>query len=347
MREKLDMKESITDLKALDFHWETYDPFLFCAHHYDHYPKGNDKQGPDASLQNRLLGNDFMVRDGWRMYHGQQVPGFPVHPHRGFETVTIVLEGFVDHSDSLGAGGRYGKGDVQWMTAGRGMQHSEMFPCVFRDKPNTLHLFQIWLNLPRKSKFVEPHYKMFWDEDIPVLQEKDDRGHSTSIRIIAGSLKDKEALSPPPDSWASDAGNNVAIWLITLEPGARWDLPETLTGTDRTLFYYKGGGLKAGNRDIPVNHSFRTIPDSSLPLQNRDEESRLLLLQGIPLNEPVVQSGPFVMNTKEEIYQAISDYEKTQFGGWPWDSPEPVHSLDTTRFAKHSDGKVEKRGPAG
>ena len=269
-----------------------------------------------------MIGNDFTIKDGWRMYHGQRVPGFPVHPHRGFETVTIVLEGFVDHSDSMGAGGRYGQGDVQWMTAGSGMQHSEMFPCVHKDKPNTLHLFQIWLNLPQKSKFVEPHYKMFWNEDIPVLQEQDERGHDISIRIIAGSLKDKKALSPPPDSWAGDPGNNVGIWIITLSPGAEWELPETVSGTQRTLYYYKGGGINAGKVDIPVSHSFTTVPRFfCFHSETKKKRAVYSYFREFPLREPVVQHGPFVMNTEEEIYQAFSDYQETQFGGWPWDSP--------------------------
>ena len=113
-------KSAIKDIKALGFPWETADPFLFCVYHKDDYPKGNDQLGPNASLEGRILGQDFTVKDGWRMYHGQTIPGFPQHPHRGFETVTIVQEGLVDHSDSLGAAGRFGNGDVQWMTARQG-----------------------------------------------------------------------------------------------------------------------------------------------------------------------------------------------------------------------------------
>lgn len=145
------MQNSISNIQPIGFHWNTVDPFLFCAHHNDHYPKGNDHQGPDDSLSGRNIGQDFTIKDGWRMYHGERVPGFPEHPHRGFETVTIVLEGFVDHSDSHRASGRYGEGDVQWMTAGSGMQHAEMFPCVYKSRPNPLHLFQVWLNLPAAS----------------------------------------------------------------------------------------------------------------------------------------------------------------------------------------------------
>ena len=101
------------------------------------------------------------------MYHGSTVPGFPVHPHRGFETVTFVRQGLIDHADSLGAAARFGRGDVQWLTAGKGIVHAEMFPLLDRDGPNTAELFQIWLNLPAADKMVEPHFTMLWDQRHP------------------------------------------------------------------------------------------------------------------------------------------------------------------------------------
>src|SRR3954469_23203180 len=134
--------------------WPTADPFLFCVHHDDAYPAGNANLGPAASLAGRNLGQDFEGKDGWRMYHGTTVPGFPAHPHRGFETVTIVRRGLIDHSDSLGAAARFGGGDVQWLTAGRGVVHSEMFPLTERERTNPLELFQIWLNLPAEDKMA-------------------------------------------------------------------------------------------------------------------------------------------------------------------------------------------------
>ncbi|MFT6627320.1 MAG: redox-sensitive bicupin YhaK (pirin superfamily), partial [Flavobacteriales bacterium] len=142
----------IVAVQPLGFPWQTADPFLFCVHHLDLYPKGNEQMGPDASLAGRRLGQDFSGESGWSMYHGQTVPGFPHHPHRGFETISIARQGFIDHADSLGATARFGAGDVQWMTAGKGIVHSESFPLLNRDEPNPTELFQIWLNLPRDSK---------------------------------------------------------------------------------------------------------------------------------------------------------------------------------------------------
>ena len=124
--------DAILSVSPLGFPWQPRDPFLFCVHHDDRYPRGNDRMGPAATLEGRDLGQDFEGRDGWRMYHGEVVPGFPQHPHRGFETVTIVRRGLCDHSDSVGAAARFGEGDVQWLTAGGGILHSEMFPLVDR-----------------------------------------------------------------------------------------------------------------------------------------------------------------------------------------------------------------------
>lgn len=191
-------KSNLLKIRPLGFHWETQDPFIFCAHHKDDFPKGNALMGPATSLAGRNIGQDFTIKDGWRMYHGAAIPGFPTHPHRGFETITIVKEGTVDHADSLGAAGRYSAGDVQWMTAGKGIQHSEMFPLIHQDKKNPLELFQVWLNLPKAKKFVEPHFKMLWEDQIPVYKEIDSEGKSIEVNVIAGNLKSTNAPDPTP-----------------------------------------------------------------------------------------------------------------------------------------------------
>ncbi|MDW7678541.1 MAG: pirin family protein, partial [Bacillota bacterium] len=157
------MSSKILRINEFKFREDVGDPYLARMHHVDYYPKGNGQQGvPAELLKDKSVGEDFDLTSDWKMYYGKEVPGFPVHPHRSFETVTIVLQGFVDHSDSSGLTGRYGAGDVQWMTAGSGMQHAEMFPLVHDDRENTLELFQVWLNLPARDKFVTPYYKMLW-----------------------------------------------------------------------------------------------------------------------------------------------------------------------------------------
>lgn len=172
---------------SLGSQWPTIDPFPFCAHHLDHYPAGSDQLGPAVPIDDRQIGQDFAGVDGWNMYHGSVVPGFPQHPHRGFETVTFVRRGLIDHADSLGATARFGRGDVQWLTAGRGVVHSEIFPLVDPDGPNDLHLFQIWLNLPASDKLVDPYFTMLWSEDIrgpPSRPKVDQRSRTRSQRVV-------------------------------------------------------------------------------------------------------------------------------------------------------------------
>jgi len=333
----------ISNIKPLGFTWETNDPFLFCVHHLDNFPRGNDHLGPAASLQGRTLGQDFTVREGWRMYHGETVPGFPTHPHRGFETVTVVLKGFVDHSDSHGAYGRYGNGDVQWMTAGAGLQHAEMFPLLKKESANPLELFQIWLNLPKSRKFAAPYYKMLWAEDIPEFTVKDNNGKTTRVTVIAGFIDQVEALPPAPDSWAYEPVNELGIWLIKMDAHARWTFPVASPEVNRSLYLYEGSSVNIEGIKIPSYHSVELLADQPVLLENGDIEASLLLLQGQPISEPVVQHGPFVMNTPEEIRQAYADYRQTQFGGWPWDNYENVHPRERGRFAKYADGSEEIR----
>jgi redox-sensitive bicupin YhaK (pirin superfamily) len=334
----------VFQIQPMGFQWETSDPFLFCVHHEDKFPKGNAQMGPDKEyLSGRSLGDDFIIKDGFRMYHGKQVPGFPGHPHRGFETITIVREGLVDHADSLGAAGRYGNGDVQWMTAGKGVQHSEMFPLVFQDKPNPMELFQIWLNLPAKNKMVEPHFKMLWGDSIPKIRQTNQAGKKTSIELIAGKFENKKSPAPPPDSWAANEKNEVLILNIRMEPGASLIIPKASAGINRNLYFYQGESLSVLGQKIPSYSSFRVRPDVDLEIKNGSTKGRILLLQGKPIGEQVIQYGPFVMNTKEEINQAFEDYHNTQFGGWPWPKMAQVHPRTSGRFALHADGKREDK----
>ena len=341
------LPSSLLSVAPLGFPWETLDPFLFCVHHDDAYPRGNGRHGPDAALlAGRQIGSDFPRKDGWSMYHGQQVPGFPAHPHRGFETVTIVRQGRVDHSDSLGAGARFGGGDVQWLTAGKGIVHAEMFPLLHTDRPNPLELFQIWLNLPADSKMVEPHFTMFWAQDIPRHRFVDAEGRATEVVCIAGALPGgiTQPLAPPPDSWASRLNSDIAMWTLKLEPGAQWTLPAAAgDGTPRKLYFFAGTRLGVDGQAVDVQSAIELRAGAAVTLVNGAEPAELLMLQGRPIGEPVAQYGPFVMNTEQELRQAFEDYRRTQFGGWPWPDPAPVHGDGDGRFARHADGRVEQQ----
>jgi hypothetical protein len=338
------MSDVVLDTAPLGFPWVTVDPFLFCVHHDDAYPAGNEKMGPVTSLAGRALGNDFTVKDGFRMYHGHVVPGFPQHPHRGFETVTIVRRGYIDHSDSLGAAARFGHGDVQWLTAGAGIVHSEMFPLVSRDAPNPVELFQIWLNLPASDKFAPPHFSMLWSGEIPRATFTDGAGRKTDVTIVAGELEGQRPPPPPPHSWASRPDSDVAIFCMRLDAGATWTLPPAKNAESvRVLYFFAGSSLSVGDRRFTSHAAIVVRSDEPIFLEGGTEETEILLLQGRPIAEPVVSHGPFVMNTREEIQRAINDYQRTRFGGWPWPVDDPVHPREESRFARHADGKVERQ----
>jgi redox-sensitive bicupin YhaK (pirin superfamily) len=224
------------------------------------------------------------------------------------------------------------------MTAGKGVQHSEMFPLLKENEDNPLELFQIWLNLPKSKKNVDPHFAMLWNEDIPVYKHKDENGKITSIEIIAGEVDGNKAPDPAPNSWAADTDNEVAIWHFKMEPGAKWELPKASKGINRSLYFFKGNGLTINDDEIPAYRGVVMDPSEQAVLQNGNEESHLLILQGKPIDEPVVQHGPFVVNDHKEINETIMEFQRTQFGGWPWPTHENTHAKERGRFAIYADG---------
>lgn len=320
---------------SLGFPWQTQDPFLFCVYHHDMYPAGDDHLGPKEGLGGRMLGSDFEKKNGFRMYHGKLVPGFPAHPHRGFETITIAEKGLVDHADSLGATGRFGNGDIQWMTAGKGVQHSEMFPLLNQEEKNELLLFQIWLNLPSYKKMAEPHYKMLWNEAIPVI-EKD----GAKVKLVYGRFENTEQVDCAPDSWAAEEENQVGVFMISLNPGSRLLLPMQKSGVNRSLFFYEGNDLALGSEETD-QHKYFALHDGVNCEISTKSGAKVLVLQGKPIKEKVVQQGPFVMNTEKEINDTLYDFQMNGFGGWPWPRPDFVHGREKGRFAQYANGEVE------
>jgi redox-sensitive bicupin YhaK (pirin superfamily) len=325
----------ILSTEPLAFPWACLDPFLFCVHHNDRFPAGNAQMGPAASLKGRDLGQDFAFKDGWNMYHGRTVPGFPQHPHRGFEVVTVVPQGLLDHADSLGAAARYGDGDVQWLTAGSGIVHSEMFPLLRLDQPNPVELFQIWLNLPAAQKMVKPEYTMFWSAQQPRVSND-----GSSFTVVAGSLDQQQAPAPPKDSYAANPKSELLIAYGQILPKGKRSLPAASAGVNRCVYLFEGA-LELGAQTFAAPLRVQLRPDRAADLASA-QGAKLLVLQGRPLGEPVASYGPFVMNNKQELMQAFEDYQRTQFGGWPWDTDDPVHPREAGRFARHPGGREER-----
>jgi redox-sensitive bicupin YhaK (pirin superfamily) len=213
-----------------------------------------------------------------------------------------------------------------------------MFPLLKPNASNPLELFQIWVNLPAKSKFAKPYFTMFWDRDMPRVRP----AAGVEITLVAGALDGAQPPAPPPDSWAANPDAELAIWLITLEPGARWAVPAaTGARTARTLYFFAGAKLEVEGRALSKHAAIEVAADRRVTLAASDGRVEVLLMQGRPIGEPVAQYGPFVMNTRAELQQAFNDYQRTQFGGWPFEVNDPVHARERGRFARHADGRVE------
>jgi redox-sensitive bicupin YhaK (pirin superfamily) len=228
--------------------------------------------------------------------------GVGQHPHRGFETVTIVYAGGVAHRDSSGGGGTIGRGDVQWMTAAAGLLHEEYHSPAFAAQGGAFEMIQLWVNLPARDKLSSPGYQGISADQIPEVELPDQAG---SARIIAGRFGD---VTGPARTFTP-----MNVWDMRLLAGHRvsLDLPE---GHTAALFVLRGA--------IQIDEHHR-VRNAELAVLERDasrlvfdvtEDTTLLLLNGEPLNEPVVGQGPFVMNTHEEIAQAINDFNSGRFG---------------------------------
>jgi redox-sensitive bicupin YhaK (pirin superfamily) len=248
-------------------------------------------------------------------YAPGEAVGAPDHPHRGFETVTYMLSGEVEHEDSAGHRGVIGAGDVQWMTAGQGVVHSEMPSQKIRDKGGRVHGFQLWVNLPARDKMTPAHYQEIPKALIPEASTADGKAR---VRVIAGQALGVEARI--------ETRTPITYLDWTLQPGAKVSVP--LPADRRAAVYVFGGSVKVGGgedrgeEDQPAT----SVGDGQLAVLGEgeilnlavdpaaDSEARLLVLAGVPLREPVVQYGPFVMNTKEQIGQAIVDYQEGRLG---------------------------------
>jgi quercetin 2,3-dioxygenase len=225
------------------------------------------------------------------------------------------------------------------MTAGSGIVHSEMFPLLSDREPNPVDFFQLWINLPARNKMVAPHFTMQWAESVPTWQSH--IGGASTVRIYAGDWRSTPAPVVPAHSYAAQANAAVSIATIAMAPGAVVEIPSAShPSATRLLYFFEGKNLLIGKQIVPVGTAIQLSPDVTL-IENGEVAADCLLLGGRAIGEPVVAHGPFVMNTKQEIAQAMTDYQRTQFGGWPWPSGDPVHGRERGRFAKHPDGRLD------
>jgi hypothetical protein len=223
------------------------------------------------------------------------------------------------------------------MTAGEGVVHSEMFPLLDEENANHTELFQIWLNLPASERLAPAHFTMFWAEDVPQLIEGGAR-----VSLVAGSLRGLTPPAPPPSSWASNSAGGVVILPLRLEPGSGWSMPVAAAAAGRTLYFFVGDSIQVAGESIEPRTGVQLLPEREVQVTNSGTEiAEILLLQGIPIGEPVVHHGPFVMSTQAEIHETIRDYQQTRFGGWPWPTSGPAHG-SSGRFAVHADGRREE-----
>jgi redox-sensitive bicupin YhaK (pirin superfamily) len=217
--------------------------------------------------------------------------GFPSHPHRGFETVTYMLDGHMQHKDSGGNTGDLGPGDVQWMTAARGIVHSEM-P---QQSEGRMRGFQLWLNLPAKEKMKPAAYSDIPAARIPVVPVE-----GGSVKVIAGHFKDTHGA-------VRGGTTDAHYWDVRLEPGAAFEAP--LPAQHNAFLYAYEGEARVGEKALPHRAAGLLSGGDTLSIVAGPQGARVLVLAGKPIGEPVVQYGPFVMNTREEIEQAIADYQ--------------------------------------
>lgn len=261
------------------------------------------KQFVMSPLPNQWVGqiSPFIMLDHFGPKHIPAGEPFfvPPHPHRGFAPVTILFEGEVEHKDSFGNIGRIKGGDVQWMTAGSGVVHSEGAPESFSKAGGVLHLIQLWINLPAAYKMITPSYQEIKSETIPVLKE----GNS-KVRVIAGDYKN---LQGPAKTFSP-----VSLLHVIIPEGE--EITIEVEKMFASSYYLTKGQTVVDEYDVPEQHLVWLSEEGDKITVRAIRDSELLFMAGEPINEPLVSYGPFVMNSKTEIIQAIHDYENGLMG---------------------------------
>ena len=322
---------------AIDMHWDTEDPFLFASHHEDDYPKGNRQQAPPLSeIGGRNLGRDYEKRLGFRMYHGKVVPGFPMHAHWGYETLTLAEKGLVDHFDNMGICGRFGKGDAQWVCASSRYSHNEMYPLADQEGRNPNDITQIFINLPISMKNRENAVSTVWKDNIPIVE-----GNGWRVQVLCGTFGDADVRSPSPESWA-DGSHGVRVLRIEMEPGSEMTLPAAAHGAGRNLYVISGDGMTVLSTDVQCSFRAKILDEGEIPLKNGPGHTVAWLLEGIPIGEKMAMFGPVCLETLKEVRAGLDEVRKNEYSEWPWTYVDQAQPLGTGRFIRYPDGTERK-----
>lgn len=258
--------------------------------------------GPDLPILDPFLLLDQM---GPGEHGPGEAKGAPDHPHRGFETVTYMLEGRLEHKDSQGNRGLLGPGDVQWMTAGDGLVHSELPAPELRDRGGRMHGLQLWVNLPRRDKRMPPRYQDIPSARIPEVELPDGAG---KVRVIAGRFADQEAVI--------ETRTPITYLHAVLNAGGRVMLP--VPEGHSAFVYAIDGDADVAGEELPARHNAVLSPEArTVDVTAGEAGASLILVTGKPIKEPIARMGPFVMNTEAEIYEAVRDFQAGRMGQIP------------------------------
>ena len=330
-------KGPVVKTTRFDMHWDTEDPFIFVSHHEDDYPHGNRQMAPPLQeISGRDLGRDYEKRFGFRMYNGKVVPGFPMHAHWGYETVTLAQLGFVDHFDSEKREGRFGNGDIQWVSASSKYMHDEMYPLVDQDGRNPNDITQIMINLPLASKNRGNQVSTVWSGDVPVVT-----GNGAEVKVVCGRFGGHDVRSPNSNSWA-DGSRWVRILRMELEPGATLSVDAAPAEANRNVYMVSGDKTDVCGTEMAPYLRATVRPDIDMVMTNGESRAVLWLLEGEPIGEKQASFGPVYLGSTDEVRSAMEDIRRNEYSEWPFDVVDKVHLDDCGRFLRNPDGSEER-----
>ena len=328
--------KTVSKIVDINIHWSADDPFTFISHHHDNYPKGNAQMAPPLDLiRGRNLGRDYQERFGFRMYHGRVVPGFPMHAHWGYETVTIAEKGFVDHFDTEGNHGRFGNGDMQWTLASSRYEHCEMYPLLDQENDNPVHITQIAINLPLDRKNKDNIVNNVWSEKIPVMEND-----SCKVTLYCGEYEGGSIYSPNPGSWACK-DNGIRIMKVEIKPNAVFSLEQLPEGINRNVFFVEGKEAAMDGTKIRPYLRFKMKPSTSTVITNGDTEAEFWILEGRPIDEKQAMFGPVILKDLDEVRKGMDEIRINEFQEWEWGVMDKTNPIDTPRQLCRKDGTIE------